>query len=166
MSSRSLHIGIAMMMVALGPVIGVVRAEKVEAWLLVDPAMRESLISHDAQEKAQLEAQGWRVDATGCIETEAVAGSGAVHRLTRVRDDQTERVLETDAPQIPLLVQDGFSDEGAVGHVAASDSGGPAVIQYRQGEQRVWLSSQKARAAAEKAGWKKQGVHFWLWPAE
>ena len=143
-------------------------AAKTEVWLLVRPDLQESIISSDAKEKAALEAQGWHVDATGSLETEAVEGSGPLHRLARMREGVVDRYLETDVKQIPVLEDAGFTNEGVVGHVASEDahlSGGLAVIQWSKGEQRLWLVSRKAQAAAEQAGWQRQGAHFWLWPA-
>ncbi len=145
-----------------------VAAEKTDAWLMVRSDLQESIISSDVKEKAALEAQGWKVDAAGRIETEAVQGSGPLHRLARAGDGRTDRMLETDVKEIPELKEAGFTDEGVVGHVAAAAAqkeGGVAVVQYRKGEQRLWLASPETQAEAKAAGWEKQGVHFWLWPA-
>lgn len=144
------------------------RAAQAEVWLLVRPDFQESIISNDPNEKGGLEEQGWRVDATGWIEREAVKGSGPLHRLARSRDGVVDRFLETDEKQIPELAKAGFTDEGVVGHVATAETKGAdglAVVQFRKGEQRLWLVSPEAQAAAKEAGWEKQGAHFWLWPA-
>lgn len=139
--------------------------EVTNAWLLLRHDGQETIIAVDPAEKDSLVAGGWNLDAVGGVQTEAVVGSGPLHRLARVKDRGADRMLETDVAQVAAWVAQGFTDEGVVGFVADSAGpGGVPVIQYRKGENRLWLVTPEAAAAAEKDGWVRAGIHFWLWP--
>lgn len=145
---------------------GMLRAGAVPAWLVVNLSSQESLVTTDENERNKLTASGWKVDGSGSLHTSGEQGAGALHRLWRATPQGADRLLETDIAQLPLLVKAGYADEGSVGFVAATDETGRIpVYQYRKDEKRIWLINEGTQAAAKEAGWKLQGVHFWLWPS-
>ncbi|HCE08295.1 MAG TPA: hypothetical protein DEQ40_06775 [Oxalobacteraceae bacterium] len=155
---------LALLLATLLP--GALLADARPAWLLVNLPSQESIVTTDTAERDKLTEVGWKVDGSGSLLTGGQQGAGALHRLWRATPQGADRVLETDIAQIPIWVKAGYVDEGSVGFVAAADGPGRVpVYQYRKGEKRIWLINDKTQAAAKNAGWKLQGVHFWLWPS-
>jgi len=141
-------------------------AEMMPAWLLVSLKSEASIITTDVGERDKLVGTGWKVDGSGSLTSEGGQGAGALHRLWRATPQGTDRLLETDAAQLPVLVKSGYTDEGSVGYVAAEAGPGRVpVYQLRKGEKRLWVASAAMQSAATDAGWKLQGIHFWLWPS-
>jgi hypothetical protein len=140
-------------------------ANPLPAWLLVRFPTQESIITTNSGERDKLVASGWRVAGKGSLQQDAQEGSGPLHRLWRASPQGTDRLLETDVGQLSELVKSGFVDEGVIGFVAAAPGAGRApVYQYLKGDKRIWLIDDATQTTAKKAGWKLQGVHFWLWP--
>ncbi|HEY8995332.1 MAG TPA: hypothetical protein VIM71_11760 [Lacunisphaera sp.] len=132
------------------------------AWILQRGDLQATIVTTDLQKKAQLEKDGWLLDDVGQLQADAVEGSGPLYRLLR----GPERLLETDAAQLPVLERAGFEVEGIVGHAAASAGPGRvAVIQFAKGEQKIWVVKDAQQKKAMQNGWSRMGVHFWLWPA-
>lgn len=156
--------GLLLLVCSLFPTSG--WAEPIAAWVLQRSDPSETIVTTSPEEKAALEKDGWVVDVTGQLEAASVEGSGPLYRLFRPGEKGTDRVLETDVKQIPVWEKAGFRNEGIVGYVAAADGPGRlAVIQYAQGERRMWAISESQQAKLKAAGWARQGTHFWLWPA-
>lgn len=144
----------------------VARADVVPGWLLVQKDLKATIVCSSAPERDALVAAGWKVEVEAGLRTDGGAGTGPLHRLARATKTGTERLLETDVTKLPELEKAGFADEGVVGYVADSEGAGrAAVIQYAKGERKLWLVTAETQAEAEKAGWKKQGLHFWLFAA-
>jgi hypothetical protein len=145
---------------------GIAFANLMPAWLLVSLKSQESIVTTDSSERDKLVEAGWKIDGTGGLQSEGMTGAGPLHRLWRATPNGTERLLETDAAQIPMWVESGYTDEGVVGYVAAAPGDGRVpVYQYRKGDKRLWLADPATQASAKDSGWRLQGVHFWLWPA-
>lgn len=143
----------------------VARADVVPGWLLISPDLRESLVVSNPEEKGNLEKAGWKLEAAAGLKTDG-EGAAPLHRLLRVTKTGSDRLLETDVTRLPVWQKAGFKDEGVVGYVADSEAPGRAtVIQYAKGDHKLWLVTAETQATAEKAGWKKQGVHFWFFAA-
>lgn len=142
------------------------RAELTTAWVLERGDFQETIVSVNREERDQLVKGGWVVDGTGQVHMKSTAGSGPLHRLARATEKGADRMLETDVRQLPVLEKAGFTNEGIVGFVADADGPGRvAVIQFSKGERRLWVVSEAAQQKALAAGWTRQGIHFWLWPA-
>jgi len=136
------------------------------AWVIESSDFQATIVSTNPAEKDSLLKDGWKIDATGAMQTDWATGAGALHRLSRKTEKGIERTLETDVRQLPVLTKMGFTDEGVVGFVADSD--GPErmpVIQFSKGDRKLWVVSKESQAKLEQAGWTRQGIHFWLWPS-
>lgn len=144
---------------------GLAFAETVQAWLLLSADWRESLLSTDLGEKDSLLKTGWKLNGTGNLQAQAEKGAAPLHRLARPGSDATDRYLEYDAAEVEKHVKAGFADEGQLGFVAIKEKTGLVPVHhFQKGEGHLWLIDLTDQSAAEKQGWKNEGVSFWLWP--
>ncbi|MBA4138610.1 MAG: hypothetical protein C0518_14995 [Opitutus sp.] len=136
-------------------------------WVLIDPASGDSVFSTDAEEKKRLVAGHWKVNAEVRIWSEGAADRSELHRLVRVANDRSSRLVSARADEIATAKRAGFVDEGALGFVALkelNDSLVP-VRRFKNGDRFLWLIDEADRAWAENSGWQLVGEDFWVMPA-
>jgi hypothetical protein len=137
-----------------------------QAWVFESSNLLETIVSTNPSERDQLVKDGWKIDGTGMMRTDWATGAGPLHRLSQSTAKGVDRVLETDAKQLPILTKSGYDDEGLVGFVADSDGQGRIpVVQFSKGTRRLWVVSEEVQTKLKQDGWTRQGIHFWLWPA-
>jgi len=136
-----------------------------QAWLLINADLKDSVVSTDRNEKAQLENGGWKTNGTGALQSAPEKGALPLHRLARAGTDATDRLLEADESKIAGHVKNGFTDEGVLGFVSsAAKPGLVPVHHFTKDGKHFWLIDKSDQPAAEAKGWKAAGISFWLWP--
>jgi hypothetical protein len=144
---------------------GTALGQTAQAWLLLSYNMSESVLSTDPKEKGVLERAGWKVNGTALLQLKAEPDTAPVHRLARSGPKGTDRRLEADATRLAAQKKSGYNDEGAMGHVSLKAKPGLIPVQhFTRGDYHLWLFDAADQAAAEKLGWKLDGVDFWVWP--
>lgn len=144
---------------------GATFAATVQAWLLRSYDWKDSVVSTDPKEKQALEKGGWTVSGTGNLQTAPQKGATPLHRLARAGKEATDRMLESNPAKIAGHVKNGFGDEGVLGYVSSEEKPGLLPVHhFTKDDLHFWLMDLSEQAAAEKQGWKKVGVSFWVWP--
>ena len=140
-------------------------AATVQAWLLINHDLKDSVVSTDRNEKEQLEKGGWKTNGTGALQAAPQKGAVPLHRLARAGTDATDRLLEADESKIAGHVKKGFTDEGVLGFVSSEAKPGLVPVHhYTKDGKHFWLIDKSDQPAAEAKGWKAAGISFWLWP--
>lgn len=136
-----------------------------QAWLLVSGDWRDTIITTDYKERDMLTGGGWKISGTGLLQSSANSGGVPLHRMFKPGANPSERLLEIVPSKVAARVKAGFIDEGVLGYVASEEK--PelvAVLHFTKENRHFWLIDPKDKAAAERNGWKEEGVSFWLWP--
>ena len=136
-----------------------------QAWLLVSGDWRDTLMTTDYKERDMLTGLGWKISGTGMLQSSGKPGAIPLHRMFKAGANPADRLLETSPSKVAAQVKAGFVDEGVLGYVASeAEPGLVPVYHYRKQNKHFWLIDPKEKAAAERNGWKADGISFWLWP--
>jgi hypothetical protein len=154
-----------MVTLALLALPGISLAATIQAWLLISPDFKDSIMSTDTQEKDSLAKAGWKLNAAVLLQSSPDDGLVALHRLVRSGPVATDRYLEAGEAKVAAHKKDGFADEGIIGFVSAEEKPGLVpMLRFTNDGRNIWVVDEKHRAEAVKNGWKAAGVSFWLWP--
>lgn len=144
-------------------------AGDISAWVVINtgsPANPESILSTDVMEKNRLVHAGWHVSGAGVLQGDEVAGSAQIFRMFfPLPKGGVARMFAVTREEADARTKVGYVTEGALGYVAQKAGPGMIpVIRFSKDARNLWVISATDQAWAEKAGWKREKVAFWLWP--
>ena len=144
----------------------VAAAGEVQAWLVLNPNLPETLMSTDVLEKNGLVRGGWHVSGTGVLQSEGGADMGQLYRMFRPEaKGGVVRMLVATSDEVNANLKAGYITEGALGYVSLKAAPGRvAVYRFSKAGKFIWLISEADQAWATKAGWTRDKAVFWLGP--
>lgn len=162
---HSFRAALAVALVAFGAVLA--RAQQsVQTWLMIHQTSGESFFVTDPIEYTRLTQGGWESDGTGVMLSSALLDAAGMQRLVKGSPEGNDRIFAITPEQVAAAEQAGYHSEGVMGFVSPTNLNPSMVPVYHftKDSRNLWMINQAGRPAAEKAGWKLQGVAFWLWP--
>ena len=137
-----------------------------QTWLMLHSYSQESMLVTDLAEQGRLLKAGWKTNGTGNFLMDASPDAVGVHRLVHSSSQGNDRVFTIRPREIANFLKLGYNDEGTLGYAAATQLKPDMIPVYcfSKEDKHLWLISQSDKPWAEKAGWKSEGIGFWIWP--
>ncbi len=144
-------------------------AGDISTWVVINtgsPANPESILSTDVMEKNRLVHAGWHVSGAGVLQGDEMADAGQVFRMFRpLPKGGVVRMFAVSKEEADARTKVGYVTEGALGYVSLKAGAGMVpVIRFSKEGKYLWVISAADQDWAEKAGWRREKVAFWLWP--
>jgi len=133
---------------------------------MLNVTQQESVFVTDPKERVHLTKEGWKLNGEAVLLSVSQPNTAPLQRLVKVSDASVDRIFSISADETKAATKAGYVNEGALGYASPSQDA-PAMIpvyRFTKDAKNLWLVNLDDKAWAEDAGWKSQGIAFWLWP--